>query len=388
MSAPYRLLGSVLSPFAAKTRFGCEVARLPLRVLPDEGTRLEALAAWSRRTAMTRGVLAPSEGPLDPLSELPLVPYLFGPRGERWVDSTAILRRLDAEEVVPLLPARAPARFACSLLDELFDEVGLYLLHHQRWVRSARSNRAAEIVAHEFRALVPRPVRDRVAAGFAARQVRRLPYLFSVADAGDRSWSDLPAERRPPSRAGFPPTHALLDRLFERMLDGLERVLRTRAFLFGEAPSLADCAGAGIVASHLVCDPETAAAIRVRAPATAAWAERFLERRAGGERAPLDREDGLEPLLELAGDVLVPLLRANERAYLAHGGGDRTRHNERAFERGSSLYSLELAGTPVRHVVKTFQVRVWRELCAELGRLDARDRAEVIERVPALGEPR
>jgi hypothetical protein len=38
--------------------------------------------------------------------------------------------------------------------------------------------------------------------------------------------------------------------------------------------------------------------------------------------------------------------------------------NEAAFDRGLALYDGALLGQPFRSVVKTFQVRVWREVLA------------------------
>ena len=128
-----------------------------------------------------------------------------------------------------LLPAEEPAlRFAARLVDEALDEVGLYLVHHNRWVVSARDNDAGPRLARQMRPLLG-PAARVLAGRFPARQVRRLPYLFSVAPADAHAFADLPARLRPPTREGFPATHALLEQAFRRLLGAVEPVLTVLA---------------------------------------------------------------------------------------------------------------------------------------------------------------
>ena len=112
-------------------------------------------------------------------------------------------------------------------------------MHHNRWVGSARDNDAGARLAREFRPLLG-PFARLVAHLFPARQVRRLPYLFSVAPADATAWRDLPVRLRPPCRPGFPPTHGLLEETFSELLAAVEPVLSVRPHLFGERFTLAD----------------------------------------------------------------------------------------------------------------------------------------------------
>ena len=76
----------------------------------------------------------------------PLVPFLLPARGGVLYDSSALARWLDDVHPAPggpLVPYDPTLRFVASLIDEAFDEVGLYLVHHNRWVHSARSNDAS-----------------------------------------------------------------------------------------------------------------------------------------------------------------------------------------------------------------------------------------------------
>ena len=229
------LWGSTLSPFALKVEALLRFARLPCRWLPMQGRFAEALCFAKRRRALVRGRLPLRWPPPDPLDEFPLVPFLFGPNGENLYDSSAIGAWLDAERHTvgsPLLPEGDPAlRFAVRLVDEALDEVGLYLVHHNRWVVSAHDNGAGARLAREMRPLLG-PLAPILARSFPARQVRRLPYLFSVAP-DDAAFADLPKRLRPPARPGFPATHALLDAAYARLLDALEPLLAAQPFLFG-----------------------------------------------------------------------------------------------------------------------------------------------------------
>lgn len=387
MSRGWILYGSVLSPFSLKTRFVCERAGLTFRTLPDEGRRAENLAIQARRYALVHGWTKLTHPQLTELDELPLVPFLFGPDGERLYDSTAIAQWLDRHgDDHALYPTDPAVRTLCLVLEEMFDELGLYALHHQRWVTSATDNRATQIAASEFRSLVPSVLRARVGERFAARQVRRLPYLFSVAPAGlhiDR----IATHRQPPALRGFPPTHALLENLFDRLLAGLERALVARPFLFGDAPCVADFAAGGVIASHLLVDGTTTRAISARAPHAERWARALLD-----GPSPRSGDHSLDPalagLFELASSALVPLLAQNERAWRRAGGGTARAHNERAFDAGRSLYDGDLLGHPFRSVIKTFQVRVLRDLRRELQVLGSSDLERVLNVVPALEEPR
>ena len=375
-STPYTLWGSELSPFALKISLLCRYAGLPLRFLPAEGGTLENLLAALRVAAVRRGWRRPLHPALSDLDELPLVPYLIGPRGEVIFDSSAIADWLDERPAANhprLLPASGATRFAARLLDEYFDEMGLYFAHHNRWVLSASTNDAGQRLAHEFRTLVPRPLRRRFAERFAARQVRRLPYLFSVAGAEPERY-DLPAYRRPPGRPGFPSTNDLLDTCFRRMLDRLDAVYRVQPFLLGERFSVADASAYGQLAMNL-SDPAAAATIELRAAATTARVRAFASSGAESSTASHELRPCVVPLLEEIGETFIPLMQQNETAYAAAHASGAQAFNERGFDQGVALYDGVLAGRPFRSVAKTFQVAIWRRLKSEWRALHDKDRS-------------
>ena len=381
----WTLWGSVLSPFALKVDALCDFSGLPHRWLPPEAGRSEGLRAWRRVRRLSTGRLPLTWPRLDPLDELPLTPFLLGPDGENLFDSSAIGEWLDRAHPgpYPLLPRGDPAlRLAVRLVDEHFDEFGLYMVHHNRWVVSARGNDAGARLARDFRPVLG-PLAQLLAHSFPARQVRRLPYLFSVAP-GDAGFDDLPPRLRPPAREGFPPTHLLLEERFARTLAVLEKVLAARPYLFGERFTLADASVYGQLMMN-VSDPCAEAWMRREAPRLRAWLDRIAAADFAASRADgaLALDEAVRPLLGEVVSVLVPLLQQNRDAWQRHAATGEAHFNERAFDAGRSLYDGALAGHPFRAVAKTFQVRVWRSLREEWDSLADADRARLEALLPA-----
>ena len=215
-----------------------------------------------------------------------------------------------------MVPSTDPAlHFAVRLIDEAFDEVGLYLVHHNRWVVSARDNDAGARLAREMRPLWG-PFARLVEHFFPARQVRRLPYLFSVAHPDLARFDDLPVRLRPPARVGFPPTHALLEQAFSELLTALEPVLSRRPYLLGARFTLADASLYGQLGMNRT-DPSARAWIAREAPVTQAWIERiargdFQEHRPDGD---LSLDGVLAPLLSWICRTFVQLMQQNHDAW-------------------------------------------------------------------------
>lgn len=384
------LWGSELSPFALKVEALLRNAGVRFRWLPASGDFAEAFRFERRRRRVIAGRLPLSWPRMTELDEFPQVPFLFGPRGENLYDSSAIALWLDQHGPQPrgaataFLPAGdAALRFAVRLIDEAFDEIGLYLVHHNRWVVSARDNDAGERLAREMRPLLG-PGAALVAHFFPRRQVRRLPYLFSVAPPDRAQFDDLPSGLRPPARRGFPPTHALLERAFAELLALLEPLLSERGFLLGGRFTLADASLYGQLAMNRK-DPSARAWIAREAPATQAWIERIAAGDFGADRPgrELSLDAALAPLLDWICRAFVPLMQQNRDAWERHRAAGETISNEAAFDAGRALYDGTLLGQPFRSVAKSFQVRVWRDLRAEWEALRADDRARLEALLPA-----
>src|SRR4029450_10920450 len=234
-SRPVRIWGSALSPLTLKLRALCEAAGAPYRMLPERGSWAQNLAALWRIEVAKRRRTALRYPTLSELDEYPLVPFLLSGRNV-YYDSSALARWLDAHhpsESGPLVPRDPALGFAAQLIDEAFDEFGLYMVHHNRWVTSATTNDAGMRLAREFARVLPPGAGKRFARRFAARQVRRLPYLFSVPPAGG-AIAGLPAALTPPGPTGFPPHPRHLAHAWEGYLDCVEAVIRHQPYLLGD----------------------------------------------------------------------------------------------------------------------------------------------------------
>jgi len=377
--------GPELSPFLLKLESMLAHAGIAWRRLPRDGSRLEnlRLSVLIDRAKRNRTALRPPAN--DALDEYPLVPYLVTPEREVLYDSSALACWLDARSrdgaATPLVPSEPAASFVCRFLDEAFDELGLYMVHHNRWKLAAGDNdEPGRRLAREYARLLPPGIGGLFARWFARRQVRRLPYLFSVAPEGYHV-EGLAQAMTPPSLPGFPPTHRLLEECWERTLAVLEDILAHQPFVLGERFTLADASAYGQLAMNLT---DTAAERRLAAlaPRTRVWLGDIRDRRNIGSAVAITLSPRLVPLVELFADTFVPLLRANQVAYQAQVGKGTTVFNEAAFDRRVSLFDGEMLGRPYRSVVKSFQVRVWRDLCREWRSLDADARRQIAALMP------
>jgi glutathione S-transferase len=379
----YAIWGSELSPFALKLRALFEYAAIPYRWLPAEGGRLENLRTlWMVARAKRRGT-AIRYPVMSDLDQYPLVPFLIEDGQTVYYDSSALARWIDDHHLPaagPLFPQEPALGFLARLIDEAFDEFGLYMVHHNRWVPSAATNDAGERLAREFSRVLLPGMGARFARNFARRQTRRLPYLFSVAPPG------LAAARRgvpaPPSPQGFPETHALLEEAWESYLDGMEAVLVAQPYLLGERFTVADASAYGQLGMNL-SDPTAADRMRERAPRTHAWLCSIRDAGHAASSGSLRLDGRLRRLVEIILRSFVPLMRQNQRAHREARQRGEALFNERAFDRGRALYEGALLGRPFRSVVKSFQVQVWREIQTAWQALSDDDRAQL---APLLGD--
>jgi glutathione S-transferase len=374
----YLLWGSELSPYTLKLQAQMRYANIPFVDLPREGGRFQNLRInllIERAKRMRTAVRFPR---LDRLDEYPLVPFLIEDDTTVLYDSSALARWIDARHAPaggPLFPAAPAAQFVAQLIDEAFDEFGLYMVHHNRWVMSAKTNDAGARLAREYRSLLLPGTQNIMARWFSRRQVRRLPYLFSVAPQ-NFTIEGLPAELTPPSLPGFPPTHALLDIAWKAYVEAMEHVLVRQPFLLGDRLTVADASAYGQLAMNLA-DPTAAQRLRQLAPTTFSWLSRIYRGEVSRDPGAIRLTGDLKPLLRVIGRTFIPLMQQNEAGYEAALQIGEGRFNEPAFDRRFSLYDGELLGHPFRSVAKTFQVRSWRDLKAAWSRLPAEARQDV-----------
>lgn len=378
--------GLTASPYQLKMQAIADFAERPWRRLPEQGRLLENLRFIHRlRKAKAAEEILRFPTRVDGMDEYPEVPYYMLDDKSLYYDSSGLALHLDKLGQTPqsLLPESGAARFICRLIDEAFDEFGLYMVHHNRWVTSARTNRMGEITAREMGRWIPAPIRRNIANKLSQRQCRRLPYLFSVAPPGLSIGVD--STLTPPTRDGFPPTHELLDRAWRNYLAAMEQLLSQQPYLLGQRFTLADASAYGQLSMNLV-DGRAAELLQELAPRTYQWLCAIRSGEHRGSRGPLQVSELLDDLIACIGDTFIPLMQQNAAAWQGYSAKGQTCFNETAFDRGEALYDGELMGKPFRAVAKTFQVEVWRDLLLAWNELAPNERAKLLSRYPSLEE--
>ena len=250
-------------------------------------------------------------------------PHAFTMIRRRWRATWTSIRSRHSQFLC--FPSDPQLAFICELIDEAFDEFGLYMVHHMRWVGSAHGPRPmGEMTARELGPLLPPGVAPLVAGHLYRRQASgAAPTLFSVAPDGFDA--GVSRARTPPARAGFPPTHALLDKAWRAYLAAMEELLAAQPFLLGERFTLADASAYGQLAMNLV-DPEAAALLEELAPRTYRWLCAIRD----GEHSARRGDLALTPALQ-------PLLRMISQTFVAADGAERGRLRARALAAGETL---------------------------------------------------
>jgi glutathione S-transferase len=380
------LCGSELSPFHLKLAAILKAKKIPFRDFPSQGNTFENLKIQLRLKQLKAGLLELTYPEFTEYDEFPLVPYLFGPKGENLYDSSAIATWLDMHTTTdPLVKVGADQKlhFLIHLIDEYFDEFGLYLVHHGRWKISAKNNTAGWRLANEMPVAFA-PFRKLIDNFFSHRQIKRLPYLFSVAPK-DFFITGLAKKKQPPSHKNFPATHALLEQSYLNILNALEPIFQSRPYLFGHRFTLADASLYGQLGMNL-SDPSASKWVEATAPHVFTWLNRIHngDFSANKPDSELFSDVLLKPLLHEITRIFYPLMAQNEAAYEHHKAKGETCFNEKAFWNGKCLYQGELANQPFTGVAKSFQVKIWRQLKQHWQQLDPEEKSIIEKQFPSL----
>ncbi|MEH6580846.1 MAG: glutathione S-transferase C-terminal domain-containing protein [Halioglobus sp.] len=376
--------GLTASPYQLKMQSLADYAEVPWQRFPAQARPPQAITTIIRlKLACTLRTVKRFPQYVRGMDEYPEVPFYTLDGKQFYYDSTGLALHLDAMELSPqtLLPQAAATRFLCQLIDDAFDEFGLYMVHHNRWITSAETNVMASMTVKEMNPLLPPFMRKGMRGKLAERQVRRCPYLFSVAPTAYEC--GMPPELTPCAREGFPSTHTLLDAAWRRYLAAIEHILEQQPFLLGERFTLADASAYGQLGMNLV-DGLAAELLQELAPRTFRWLCMIRDGKHRGSSGKLVTTETLMPLLQCIAETYIPLMQQNAVAYENAVTGGQRLFNEAAFDRGEALYDGALMDLPFRSVVKSFQVVSWRELCAQWQGLDNDTRQGLAAQYPLL----
>jgi glutathione S-transferase len=375
--------GVEASPFLLKLEAMLRFQDLPYRRLPRDGSLLVNLRTSIQLQTAIRSQRIERYPRMDrALDEYPSVPF-FSMDGRHFqYDSSAIGHWLDDRPErtrPPLFPPEAALGFVAQLIDEAFDEYGLYMVHHMRWVGSATDTNMPANTAAEMSRLFTPLASPLLRKQLPRRQVRRCPYLFSVAPSGYSA--AVEPKRVPPSRAGFPPTHDLLYQSWCSYLAAMESLLASQEWLLGDRFSIADASAYGQLSMNLV-DASAERQLTERAPRTRQWLESIRRGVPQDNSGRLYLSDALGPLLDIIMQTFAPLMAQNEQAFKQATSVGETHFNEAAFDQHRALYDGEFLGHPFRSVAKTFQVRVWQELRQNWKQLPLAEQTALQEMLP------
>lgn len=377
------LWGVAASPYQLKMQAMTDYAGHKWVRWPDQGRWLHNVRfAMRLNAAKIKGKIKKFNGFVQGLDEYPAVPFYAEDGKDIYYDSTAMAHHLDQHSERhdrPLIPADPEIGFLCQLIDEAYDEFGLYMVHHNRWVISAEDHQMLEETAREFGKLIPFFFSIWMLKYFGPRQVRRTPYLFSVAPEGYTA--NVSPSLVPQSRKGFPPTHDILNQSWRAYLAAMENILTRQPYLLGDRFTLADASAYGqLNMNHL--DPTAYRLLQERAPETFKWLKKIEAGQHKGACGALYVSDALRELLDIIGQTFISLMVQNEAAYEKEKAAGGSIFNEKAFFEGRALYDGEVLHMPFRSVVKSFQVNVWRSLKSAWAALPKTNQAHLKDILP------
>lgn len=320
MAETYRLHGANPSPYSQKMRALMRYRRLPF-VWDNDGT--------------ARDVAIAAQLP-------PVIPVLRFPDGRLMNDSTPLAYELErlhpgARSVVPDDPALA---FLSDLIEDFADEWVTKIMFHYRWFYAA-DRRFAQLWITGDRMIGAEPGQRQAAmTAFNDRQVGRMA-IVGCTEAN-----------RP-----------IIEESFFRLLGILNPHVARMPFLFGSRPSLADFGLFGQLVI-LATDPTPETEMRARAPDVFLWLLRVDDASGvdGAWIGPDVLPDAVVDLLQLAADVYLPFLKANNEA----------------FRNGEAEVAVDLMGQRYTQAPFRYQVKCYDGLRKKFEGLPpaARDRIE------------
>ena len=321
----WELHGLKLSYFTGKLEAWLRVRGLPFRFVEMD---LAGFRACARATGIAQ------------------MPALRSPEGIWLTDTTAILRRLEAETPGPALQPTAPlAAFLSLFLEDAFDEWLWRPALYYRWAFTDDARLMGRRIAATLMRDLPLPLALKAAA-VRLRQQR----VYLRQDGVTRA------------------TAPSVERLYLEVLDRLEPILARRPFLFGERPVAADFGLFGPMFRHFASDPTPSSLMRERAPSVLAWAARVWNAR--------PESIGAAPLPETAPQDLDPLIRLAARDHLTELDA-----NASAAAGGLKVARFRRADAEWRLPVSPYRVQCLADLQAAFNALDDADRIQVQERL-------
>lgn len=256
--------------------------------------------------------------------QMPVVQLADG----RWMtDTTPMIAWLESQHAGDAIYPEDPAlNFLALLIEDYADEWLWRSAMHYRWSYRLSSQYASEILYEELiRGVlpIPRPV--------ALNRLKHRQFGGFVRGDGVNS-----------------KTREHVEASYVAVLDRMQTILERRAFLMGDAPTIADFGLMGPMFRHFGQDPTPAEIMRTRAPAVYEWVARMWNAKPSARGTKLMAEIDA-PLSAFVAEVC--------ETHLA-----QLRQNAEAFSRGHERYDQTIQACRYANV-PTSRYRVW---CLEI----------------------
>ena len=330
----YKLFGSIGSPYALKLRSLMRYKRLPFDWMP-------ATLDWIPDDLPHAPLCAASNRKLDGLTPR-VVPAVYLPGdGSIRNESTTLAYLLDERHPErPVIPHDPAVAFCSDLLEDMADEWLVKIAFLYRWGHDEDAAFKSRIVTGEFLGGdYPQAVLEKAAQHFASRQQSRMPLVGATDE-----------------NAG------MIMLSFRRLLKAMDRLANHSTFIFGASPTLGDFGFYGQLQS-LATDPTPWALMRDEGLGVFPYLQ-LLEDPSGIDPAEMSlREigEGAAGLLQLASDIYLPYLRANEKAVAG----------------GETSFSFEVDGHRYVQAPFKYHAKCYRLLRDKFNALDPISRAQV-----------
>jgi hypothetical protein len=408
------MYGSTLSPFALKVEAALKMQNPSVNVEWNFNSSwlnyfIAEVTVIMLRSGSFVATQTLMENPPSKYGELPLVPYLI-PQNNYFTLDNPCKVIYDSSFIVNTFinnnnsPDDKSLIFMIHLIDEYFDEWGLYLVHHRRWVDEGNhnppDNRPGQTLAHKevFKGQLPRFFSNRGAEFFNHRQTRRLAYLFSIAPPHQSPRAEgypIPyccnsSKQQPPSphdeECCWPETWTLLNESWIKLLKALDPILKTRSTLFGGSLlTSADFSMFGQLDMLARRDQASRKEMIQEAPNVVKWLDNIRETNAQSTTTTTNNNyHDLYPFITEIRETFIPLMKQNKINYEKAIQNGCTIFNEDGFwiqntagVKNKALYDGIIRQYPFRSVVKTFQVEVWNKLLVEYNSLSRNNKFEL-----------
>ncbi len=301
MTDQYRLIGDLGSPYSMKMRALMRYRRIPF--------------VWVLRTESVAREIA--------LVRPPVIPVLQYPDGSFHVDSTPLFYELEIRHrgQRSVIPDDQGLAFLSHLIEDMADEWMTKMMFIYRWWRGVDQRYCSYWLVQGSQHPIGEDDAKKLADMISDRQVSRMPLVGCTES-----------------------TRPIIEESFLHIIDILNKHLEFSKYLFGSRPTLADFGIFGQL-SQLNHDPTSLEIMREKAPRLCSWIARLDDASGEEEGKWISAEDSLPnavmDLLTVTGDIYLPFLLANAKAFEAEEEMFSLTLLDKTYEQGTFKYQAK-----------------------------------------------